>query len=171
MENTIAKFIFMIIVVFFITASCSRKICTSIENPIDKKYLDTLSMHCNFIKHLYDNEIFLINQMDTNFIYDINTLFYYKEDNSRYIFIFNSSVFLGKYFIATIQNEKLDVYSCADLFEICEVHYPNKLVIELQDSLLQFNTLSYGLHTLKLLNKGKTISYHYNDTIIYDNNY
>ncbi|MBP7101754.1 MAG: hypothetical protein KBA86_00760 [Bacteroidales bacterium] len=169
MENkTVKKIIFIIIILFFITESCSHKTCRGLEISIDKKYLDTLSTHCDFIKRYSEKEIYLINPIDSDFLYDINTLVYYKEYNSRYIIIFNSSVYMQKYFIATIQNQKLEVHPCADLFKIYEIYYPNKLIIKAYDSLLQFNSLSYGVHTLELLNKKNSISYHYADTIIYD---
>lgn len=172
MENRIGEaFIFTIITAFFVTGSCNHKTCTNLEIPMNKECLDTLSKRCNFIKRCSGKEIYLINPTDSNFVYDIDTLFYYKENNSRYVIVFNSSVFMEKYFIAIIQNERLEVYPCANLFKICEIHYPNKLIIEMHDSLLQFNTLSYGLHTLELLNKGDSVLYHYTDTIIYDDNY
>ena len=164
MENKVIKTIICTIILVFIT-SCNQKNYIKLNVPIEKKHLDTLSMPCDFIKRCSEKEIYLINPIDSGLICDINAIFYYREDNSRYIIVFNSSVFIGRYFIATVQDGKLDLYSCADLFKISEIHYTNKLIIEVYDSLFQFNTLSYGLHTLELLNKKKEISYHYTDTI------
>ena len=172
MKNKIIKIFFIsIIAIFFvIIESCNQRICLALDTPIKKNYLDTLSRHCGFIKYSSDEGIYLMNPVDSDLVCDIDTLFYHKENNLRHIFIFNSSI-MERYFIAIIQNEKLTLYPCADLFKICEIHRPNKLVIEVRDSLLQFNSLSYGLHTLELLNKDSIVSYKYTDTVIYDNNY
>jgi len=160
----------IVFAMLFISVSCNKKVCVNLDIPVERKVLVALSKYCEFLKYYSDAEIYLINSIDSVLICDINTLFYYKEDNSRHILIFNSRI-NENYVIAVIQNGKLEMYPCADLFKICETHYPNKLIIEVQDSLLEFNSLSYGLHTLELLNKNNRVSYHYTDTIIYDNNY
>lgn len=171
MENKIVKIIFFNVFVFlFITEACTRKNCSKLDTLAEIEYLDTLSLRCNFIKRSSDEKVYLINPLDNNLICDINTLFYYKENNSRYILIFNSWIY-EKYYIAIIQNEQIDILPCCDVFKICEKHYPNKLVIEVYDSLLQLNTLSYGLHRLKLEDNKSSVLYNYADTIIYDNNY
>ena len=72
---------------------------------------------------------------------------------------------MGRLTIAIIQNGKIDIMPCCDLFKICETHYSNKLVIEVYDSLLQFNTLSYGLYHLELENNKKSVLYYYSDTV------
>ena len=166
MENKAIKIVlFNVFVFFFITEACTRKNCTKIDTFAGMEYLDTLSLRCNFIKRSSDKKIYLINPMDNELLCDINTLFYYKENNSRYILVFNSWIY-EKYYIAIIQNGKIDIMPCCDLFKICETHYPNKLVIEVYDSLLQFNTLSYGIHSLELEKNKNSILYNYTDTII-----
>lgn len=149
---------------FFITDACTRKNCLECDASAEK-YLDTLSQYCNFLKRSSDKEIYLINPVDNDLLCDINTLFYYKENNSRYILVFNSWI-NEKNYIAIIQNEKIDLLPCCDLAKICETHYPNKLVIEVYDSLLQFNSLSYGLHRLELENNKSSVLYNYTDTIM-----
>lgn len=169
MENKIVKIIFFnVFVFFFITEACTQKNCMRLDVIAKIEYLDTSLLHCNFIKRSSDKEVYLINPVDNNLICDINTLFYYKGNNSRYILVFYSFIY-EKYYITIIQNEQIDVLPCCDVFKICETHYPNKLVIEVYDSLLQFNTLSYGLHRLELENNKSSVLYNYADTIIYDN--
>lgn len=91
MENKIVKIIFFNVFVFlFITEACTRKNCSKLDTLAEIEYLDTLSLRCNFIKRSSDEKVYLINPLDNNLICDINTLFYYKENNSRYILIFNS---------------------------------------------------------------------------------
>ncbi len=171
MENKIIKIIlFSVFIYFLIIEACTQKKCLKLDTPAEIEYLDMLSLRCNFLKKSSDKEVYLINPLDNNLLCDISTLFYYKEYNSTYILIFNSSI-NEKYYIAVIQNEKIDQLPCCDLFKICETHYPNKLVIDVYDSLLQFNTLSYGRHRLELNNNKGTVLYNYSDTIIYDNNF
>lgn len=166
MENKIVKIIFFNVFIFFlITEACTRKICMKLDVPAEIEYLDTLSLRCDFLKRSSDKEVYLINPADNNLLCDINTLFYYKENNTRYILVFNSWIY-EKYYIAIIQNEQIDVLPCCDVFKICETHYPNKLVIEVYDSLLQFNSLSYGLHRLELENNKSSVLYNYTDTIM-----
>jgi hypothetical protein len=169
-NKTIKIILFYVFIFFLITEACTRKNCLKLDAPVEREYLDTLSLHCYFLKRSSDKNVYLINPVDSNLLCDINTLFYYKEDNSRYILVFNSCI-NEKYYIAIIQNEQIDVQPCCDVLKICETNYPDKLVIEVYDSLLQFNTLSYGHHRLELKNNTDSILYNYTDTIIYDNNY
>lgn len=153
MENKITNIIFCIVFsTCIITVSCTRKICMTSDTYTKIEYLDTLSLNCNFIKRCSDKEIYIIDPIDSNLLCDVNKLFYYKGIDSNYILVFNSWI-NEKNYIAIIQNKKLDLLQCNDLFEICETHYPNKLVIEVYDSLQQFDTLSYGLHSIVLENK------------------
>jgi len=61
--------------------------CTSLEIPVGKKEFDMLSMHSAFLKRYSEREIYLINPIDSDLICDINTLFYYKENNSKHILL------------------------------------------------------------------------------------
>ena len=157
----------IVFLLFLIIEACTLKPCINSDTYESENTLDTLSQQCKFIKRYSDKEIYLFDPLDSNLICDIDTVLYYKEDNSRHILVFRSWI-NEKYFIAIFQEEKLEVLPCCDLYKISETHFPNKLVLEVYDSILQFNTLSYGVHRLELEKDKSLILYNYTDTIIYN---
>ena len=140
--NPTRRVILLIIVflLFLIIEACTLKPCINSDTYESVNTLDTLSQQCKFIKRYSDKEIYLFDPLDSNLICDIDTVLYYKEDNSRHILVFRSWI-NEKYFIAIFQEEKLEVLPCCDLYKISETHFPNKLVLEVYDSILQFNII------------------------------
>lgn len=155
-----------VLILGLLVVSCRSQICTNLSKPLDKKILSTKSLD-KFIKYNSINEVYLINPIDNAMILDINNLYYYKKIDSSYVFVFDSFVFLDKSFIVIIHNGIVERHQCADVYQICEMKQGNKYSIEIRDSLLQFNSLSYGTHKIDFSLNSDSIGYKYEDTIAY----
>jgi hypothetical protein len=162
------KIILLIYVITFglIVVSCCSQKCNNLSSTIEKELLSTKSLE-KYIKYYSKNEVYLLNPIDNEMVLDFNNLYYYKNFDSSYFFVFDSSLYLDKFFIVIIHNGIIEKYQCGDVYQICEIKKNDCYSIEVKDSVLQFNSLSYGVHKINFFFTNDSISYKYEDMILY----
>lgn len=107
-------------------------------------------------------QLYLMNPKDSSLICDIQKLFYFKEYYSKYILVFYSMVD-NKNYLAVLQNNLINYYPCYYLIGFKIKQNNNVFQIEVKDSLIEFGTLGYGIHQLKLLKNDTVPKYQYKD--------
>ena len=136
---------------------------TVFKNIDRQVILDSIKGYNIPFKYYTDhNQFYLINQNDSSFFCDIHNLLFYKEYYSKYILVFYSTLD-SKDYIAVLQNNHLNTYPCNHLIGFRTKQNSEMFQIEVKDSLIEFGTLGYGIHQLKLLNNDTIPKYKYID--------
>jgi hypothetical protein len=165
MEKKVICYVLFIFTMEFAIISCNTKNVFFRENAISDKtqinmILGKISNRLYFQN--YDNVWFVHSTQKPNDEYDIDKLYYFVNLDSCSIFAFESSVVANENdFIAIIKETESYIFPCQYITDIHQNKGKNELTINVNDTLLQWNELTKGCHTIILNTKNNKLFYDY----------